>query len=691
MAKKISKLFEPIKIRNVTLKNRIVKTSQWFIYPEAEGFIGERIKKFYEAIAKGGVGLVIVEESVCEYPQGASNIPHIRLDDDKFIPGLKELAASIHKYDVPAFVQITHAGPAHYPFDGQQPMAPSSIDPPSEPSLAVAREMTRDEILRVIESYSQAALRVKKAGFDGCEVHLAHYALGNAFLSRYQNKRQDEFGCQSLENRARFGVSILKRTRELVGDDFVMGVRMSAVELGTLLGTTNEEAIEFAKMFEKAGADYIQSSGYGYNQYYVCWAPDQMVYPEAPKELKNFVKRIPEGALIEYAENIKKAISIPVSGVGRLDYENGEKAIKQGRIDMIWLGRRLMVDPAYPVKVKEGRFDDIRPCIGCMNCLSHLLLNDPIKCRWNGFMGREHELGCDGIDFPKTAKKKKVMVVGAGPGGMEAARVAALRGHEVHLYEKEKNLGGLLPLATFIKGTEFDDLSPALKWYEGQLKKISNIKINLGVEVNAAVVDKLKPDVVILSPGSTYELPKIPGIDSKIVVTTHQLKEKAQTYLKYIGSGAMSKLSKIYLPIGDHVAIVGGDLKGLEAAEFLVKRRKKVTVLEESDQLGEGMNVWIQYKFIPWMMSNPNITVHKGVTYDKIHDKGITVTTAEGKKLDIAADTVMIIEKDRKNYHLYDALKGKVPEIHIIGDAREDKNAWLEGTIHDAVTVGMKI
>lgn len=693
MAKKITKLFEPLKIRNVVLKNRIAKTSQWFIYPEADGSVGERIKKFYEAIAKGGVGLVIVEETPCEYPLGCSNIPHIRADDDKYIPGLKELAASIHKYDVSAFVQITHAGPCHKPFDGQQPIAPSVIDPPAEPNFAVPREMTKDEILRVIESYAQTALRIKKAGFDGCEIHLAHYALGNSFLSRYQNKRQDEFGCQSLENRARFGVNILKRTRELVGDDFVMGVRMSAIELGIPdgLGITNEEAVEFAKMFEKAGADYIQSSAYGYNEWVACWAPDQMVYPEVPKEAKSFAKRIPEGALIEYAEKIKKAVSIPVSGVGRLDYENGEKAIKQGRIDMVWLGRRLMVDPAYPNKVKEGRFDDIRPCIGCMNCLSHLLLNDPVKCRWNGFMGREHELGCDGIDFPKAAKKKKVMVIGAGPGGMEAARVAAMRGHEVHLYEKEKNLGGLLPLATFIKGTEFDDLSPALRWYEGQLKKMPNIKINLGVEVDAAVVDKLKPDAVILSPGSTYELPKIPGIDGANVVSTNQLKEKAQTYLKYLGSGAMSKLSKIYLPMGDHVAILGGDLKGLEAAEFLVKRRKKVTVLEESDQLGEGMNVWIQYKFIPWMMANPDITVHKGVKFEKIHEKGITVKTQEGRALEIEADTVMIIEKDKKNYRLYDALKGKVPEIHIIGDAKEDKNAWLEGTIHDAVTVGMKI
>ena len=691
MAKKIEKLFEPLTIRNVILKNRLVKTSQWFIYPEEDGNVGERIKAFYASIAKGGIGLVIVEESTCEHSLGASNVPHIRVDDDKFIPKLSELADVIHQHDTHCFVQITHAGPAHVMFDDQQPIAPSSIDPPAEPNFAIAREMTVEEIERVMESYAQAALRVKKAGFDGCEIHLAHYAMGNAFLSRIQNKRTDEYGCQSLESRAKFGTTILKRTRDLVGDDFVMGVRMSAVELGHPLGTTNEEAVEFAKMFEKAGADYIQSSAYGYNEFYVCWAPDQMTYPETPKALKTFAKRIPEGALLEYAENIKKAVSIPVSGVGRMGYENGEKALRKGRIDMVWIGRRVMVDPAYPNKVKEGRFDDIRPCIGCMNCVSHLLINDPIKCRWNGFMGREYELGCDGIDFPQVDKIKKVMVVGAGPGGMEAARVAALRGHNVHLYDKEKNLGGLIPLSAFIKGSEFDDVSLALKWYEGQLKKIPNLKINLGVEVDAATVAQLKPDAVILSPGSKYELPDIPGIDGPNVVSTNQLKEKAQTYLKYLGSGTMSKLSKIYLPMGNHVAILGGDLKGLEAAEFLVKRRKKVTILEESDQLGNGMNVWIQFKFLPWMEANPNITVHKGISYEKIHEKGVTIKTGEGKIIDIAADTVMIIEKDKKNYALYDAIKDKVPEIQIIGDAKENENAWFEGTIHSGVTAGMGV
>ena len=692
MSKKITKLFEPFKIKNVTLKNRLVKSSQWFIYPEQDGTVGERLKQFYATIAKGGVGLIIVEESCCEYPIGASDVPHIRLDDDKCIPGLAELVESIHQHDCKAFIQITHAGPAHKSHsDGQQPVAPSTIDPPAEPGMDLAREMTIDEVKEKIELYSQAALRTKKAGFDGCEIHLAHYAMGNSFLSRMQNKREDEYGCKTLEDRARFGCEILKRTRELVGPDHVVGVRMSAIELGHPDGTTNEEAVEFAKMFEKAGADYIQSSAYGYNEFFLCWAPDQVVYPEIPETAREFAKRIPEGALLKYAENIKKAVSIPVSGVGRMDYENGEKALKKGIIDLVWVGRRVMVDPEYPRKVQEGRFEDIRPCIGCMNCLSHLFDNTPVQCRWNAFMGHEYEFGCDGIDFEPAEKKKKVVVVGAGPGGMEAARVAAKRGHHVLLYDKEKNLGGLLPLASLIKGLEFDDVSQALTWFTYQLKKLDNVQINLGVEVTPELIDELQPDAVILSPGGKLELPDIPGVDGPNVVTSNQLKDKAKNYIKYLGSGLLSSLSKIYLPMGKRIVVVGGDLKGLEAAEFLVKRGRKVTVVEEGDVLGTGMNLWIQYKFLPWMEAHEDITAFTGVTYNEITSEGMTITTKEGEKKTLEADTIMIIEKDRANLDLYNALQGKVPEVYLIGDAKEDENAWMEGTSYDGAKVGVKI
>ncbi len=683
------KLFEPMKIKNVTLKNRFAKSSQWFIYPEADGTAGDRIKEFYATIAKGGVGLVIVEESICEYSLGASNVPHLRLDDDRFIPSLKGLAEAIHQHDCPAFVQITHAGPAHYPFDGQQPVAPSALEVPPEPGLSKARELTLTEIREKSEMYAQAALRVKKAGFDGCELHMAHYALGNSFLSRIQNKRTDEYGCQTLESRAKFACDTIRRTRELVGPDFVVGVRMSAIELGHPLGTTNEEAIAFAKMFEKSGVDYIQSSGYGYNEFAICWAPEQIAYPEAPPSATEFCAHIPSGSLIPYARNIKKAVSIPVSGVGRMDCDNGVKAIEDGSIDIVWLGRRLMADPAYPNKVKEGRLDDIRPCLGCMHCLERLIFNVPIECRWNTFMGHEFEMG-DGIDFAPAQKKKKVLVVGAGPGGMEAARVAALRGHEVHLYDREKSLGGQMPLAAFIKGNEFDDLSLALAWYERQLPK-AGVKVTLGKEVDAKVVQKLSPDAVIVAAGGRSEVPPIGGLTNNgNVVTTGKLKDKAKTYIKYLGSGLMASLSKIYLPVGKKVVVVGGDLKGMEAAEFLVKRGKQVVVVDEAEKLGEGMNVYLLSKLVPWLVSK-GVEMYESVKYDTVTSTGIVFKTKEGATRKIDADTVMVIEKDRKNIDLYEALKSKVPEVYIVGDAKEDKNAWLAGSVHDGARAGMAV
>jgi len=178
--KRYTHLLKPFQIKNVKFKNRMAKTSQWFVYPEPDGSVGERLKAFYASIAKGGVGLVIVEESSCEYSLGVSRMPHIRVDDDRFLPGLRELARVIHAYDCPAFVQITHAGPAHSPFDGQAPVAPSSIDPPAQPGFALARELDVEKIKDIIERYARAALRVKEAEFDGCEIHLGHYALGNA-------------------------------------------------------------------------------------------------------------------------------------------------------------------------------------------------------------------------------------------------------------------------------------------------------------------------------------------------------------------------------------------------------------------------------------------------------------------------------------------------------------------------------
>ncbi|MFA5654739.1 MAG: NAD(P)/FAD-dependent oxidoreductase, partial [Desulfomonilia bacterium] len=630
-----------------------------------------------ESIAKGGVGMIVIEETVFDWMRGCSNIPHLRLDDDRFIPGWQRLADVIHSYGTKCVVQITHAGPGHNQLiDNIQPVAPSAIDPPSEAAFDKARELSVAEIREIQECWAQAALRAKKAGLDGAEIHVAHYALGNSFLSRRQNKRHDEYGCDTLENRARFGVEIMKRVRELCGDDFVMGCRMSAREWGDPLGTTLEESVEFAQMFEKAGLDYIQASGYGYNEFWCCWAPTQLYWPEPVPSTKELRDRIPTGAMLPEAEAIRKAVRIPVSSSNGYTYESAARALNEDRTDLIWMGRNLMVDPAYPKKLEQGRIEDIRPCARCMHCVSTLRLNVPIECRWNAFMGHEHEIG-DGQDFTPAQRKKKVMVVGAGPGGMEAARVAGLRGHEVTLYDKVKWLGGLMPLAAFIKesGHDFDTVKPSLDWYERQLRKLPNVSIRLGVEVDAALVEKEKPDAIIISPGSKWVVPDIPGKDRKNVVTIRQLKGYSRSFFN-------KKAQKI--------VIIGGDLMGAESAEFFIRRGKQVVIIKEDEQLWRGMNLHLQLMWGPWVAAG-KVPIYTGVTYEEITDKGVRIKTKEGEEKLIEGDTVMIIAKDKKNDDLYRALQGKAPEVYLIGDGKEDANAWFDGAVHQGVRAALKL
>jgi 2,4-dienoyl-CoA reductase (NADPH2) len=380
--------------------------------------------------------------------------------------------------------------------------------------------------------------------------------------------------------------------------------------------------------------------------------------------------------MLPEAEAIRKAVKIPVSSSNGYTYESAARAINEDRVDLIWMGRNLMVDPAYPKKLQQGRIEDIRPCARCMHCVSTLRLNVPIECRWNAFMGHEHEIG-DGQDFTPAKRKKKVMVVGAGPGGMEAARVAALRGHEVTLYDKSKWLGGLMPLAAFIKesGYDFDTVKPTLDWYERQLRKLPNVTIRLGVEVDATLVEREKPDAIIISPGSKWVVPDIPGKDRKNVVTTGQLIGYSRGFFK-------DKAQKII--------ILGGDLKGAESAEFFIRRGKQVTILKEDEQLWSGMNLQLQLMWSPWIAAR-QVPVYTGVTYEEITDKGVRIRTKEGDEKLVEADVVMIIAQDKKNDDLYKALVGRAPEVYLIGDGKNDANAWFDGAVHQGARAALKL
>lgn len=686
MAGKYTALFQPLRLTpKVTLQNRIIKTAQWFIYPEPDGSVSERLIAFYRTLAAGGPGQITIEESICDYPLGASNMPHLRLDQDRFIPGLAKLASAIHEYGVPAIVQITHAGPAHNPNQpaGGQPIAPSSIRPPSEPTFAVAREMLLSEIELVIEKFAQAARRCQEAGFDGVELHSAHYALVNAFLSRRQNKRQDEFGCQTLENRARFPVRILQRMRELCGPDFVLGVRMNGREWGDPLGTTNEEAIAFARMFEAAGANYLQVSAYGYGPFWMAAFPDY-VDVLGPPEVKPFTRQIESGALLPDAAAIKKAVSIPVSGVGRLSFAAAERAVREGLVDLAAFGRHFMADPEFPLKLKEGREAEIRPCLGCLHCLHTLFLNQPVECRVNPFMGHELEM-----PITPAAKPKRVMVVGAGPAGLEAARVAALRGHHVSLYDRHSDLGGLIPMAAFIKSGGQDHLLPLLDWYEHELKRLK-VDFHFDQEVTVELVRKVAPDVVVLAVGGK---PLEPAVhDGNKVITTEALKQRAEGFVRTLGPDTLAALTKLFLPTGQKIVVVGSDLAGLETTEFLVNRGKKVTLVDQAPEIGRGVDIHLMVKYPLWLQA-AGVPVYTGVRqYKEVNREGLVIETKEGEIKTLACDTVMVVSQYGRNDALYHALANVVAERYLIGDAQSEVGpAYIHGAIHDGARVGLAV
>lgn len=683
------KLFEPFAIKGVKLRNRIVKSGQWTVYAEPDGAIGDRVVAYYDDLASGGVGLVTVEESVCDFPLGASRMPHIRLDDDRFIPGLKRLADAVHKHGCPIFIQITHAGPAHVPEDessGARPVAPSESDEPVEKEnvRVPPRALTIPEIREIVEKYAQAARRVKEAGFDGAEMHMAHYALGNAFLSRLQNRRTDEYGCQTLETRARFNLEILRRTREVVGPDFVMGVRMNSREWGHPLGTTLEEGIRFAQMFEAAGADYLQVSAYGYGKFQLATIPDLVRYPEPAPEAKPFVASIPKGALIPDAAAIREAVSIPVSGVGHLEPESANAVLEQGLVDLVCFGRRLLADPHFPRKLAAGEADRIRPCMRCNVCLHHILLSKPMRCRMNPYVGNELTM-----PIRRAEKPKKILVVGAGPSGLEAARIAAERGHQVEVYDRRNLFGGLMPLAAFIKGTETDDMNVAIDYFRRELDRL-RVPVHLGREVDMKLVDRLAPDAVVLATGSKVLPPTLEVEPGAPFATTDDQRNRAYPILSRLGSRVTDFLTKLYLPVGRHVIVVGGDLTGMETAEWLVKHGRQVTVVEAGDTLGVGLPVPWLVRLTPWLQAR-GATLLTNTTALRARRGGLDVREASGATRLVAADSILYVSKYAANDDLMDSLRGKGPEVHRAGDARGGEPGYVLEAIASGAAIGVRI
>jgi 2,4-dienoyl-CoA reductase (NADPH2) len=685
------KILEPGRIGSVKTRNRILKSGAGMLmWHEDDLHMKEDIKAFYEGIARGGVGLLIVESPTIDYPTGARWKERYRIDDDKYIKGLSELVSVIHKHGCPTFMQMNHDGPwqvklpfAPEPFYKGSPVgsSPTTVSSESDFHNEPPHALTVEEIQQIVDKFASAAVRAQKAGFDGVDINSASSHLLHNFLSPFWNRREDAYG-GSVENRARFTMEIIREIKKRLGQDFPVSVIINGMEIGQVCGIedrkclTPEDSRQTAKLLESAGADAIQVRSHWIGYHVGAYLPDSLFYPDAPIPLENIPKEYNSsrkgiGANIYLAAGIKQSISIPVTVVGRMDADLGEQLLREGKVDFIAMTRRLIADPEYPNKIAAGRMEDIAPCTGCDNCLGSR------RCRINGLVGTPFNT------IEKADKKKKVLVIGGGPAGMSAARVSALRGHDVTLYEKTDALGGLLPLASMVKGSHPEDLSLIIGYFKRQLHKLG-VKVVLGKEADLITIDAIKPDVVFLATGGVSTVPPIKGIDKSIVVSGVSLHRKLKFFLKFFKPQTLRELSKLFMPMGKRVIVIGGAIQGCELAEFLAKRGREVTIVEQKDMIGEGMVDALLAHLMIWF-EKKRVTLISGVKeYVEITNKGLTIIDKDGQRRTIEADTIASALPLTPLNSLLNGIQGKVAEVYPIGDCRDPL------LIADAIGTGLR-
>lgn len=695
---RFQKLLEPYHIGSVKTRNRMIKPGAAMLYShENDLYVNNRVKAFYDAMARGGIGLLVVESPIIDYPLGARWKRRHRIDDDKYIKGLYELTRLIHKYGCPTFMQMNHDGPWQtgswgdpIPLVTVQPIASSPVSMKSMNDFhnEIPRELTISEIEEIADKFANAAVRASQAGFDGVDINAASSHLLHNFLSPFWNRRQDIYG-GNLKNRARLLTDIVILIKRRLGKDFPVCVTINGVEVGQIAGlegsfVTPEDSVQTARLLEEAGADAIQVRSQWLGYHVAGFFPEALFYPEAPIPPRSFPPgydwtRKGMGAHVPLAAAIKRAVNIPVIAVGRLNPEMGEKFLREGQVDFIAFNRRLLADPEFPNKIASGKLDDIAPCTACHTCLDPGAVK---RCRINALLGSENP-----YEIRPANRQKKVLVIGGGPAGMEAARVAALKGHEVLLYEKSTGLGGLLPLAALVKGNDIEDLPAFVRYFKGQIRKLG-IKTEVGKEADLQAIKKINPDVVILATGGIPAVPDISGIERPIVINSGELHRKLRFYLRFLGSDILGWLTKVWMPVGKRVVIIGGSKHGCELAEFLVKRGRKVTIVDTAETLGDGMFHHLKCALFAWF-SRKGVTLIAGAKYEKITEKGLIILDRNGDRQLIEADTIIPALPLLPNTALFKNIEGLIPEVYAAGDCREPR--WIVDAIADGSRIARAI
>ncbi|HEY90785.1 MAG TPA: FAD-dependent oxidoreductase, partial [Dehalococcoidia bacterium] len=570
----------------------------------------------------------------------------LTLGDDSHIKGFRDLAGAVHKYGTKIAVQLQHS--SWEVRDG----APVQVGP--SPVIVPARvmgisgipthELTIEEINEIIDWFAAAAGRAKEAGCDGVEIHGAHQYLVASFLSATTNQRQDKYG-GPVENRARLMVEIIKATREVVGPDFPVWPRLNGQEFGIENGVTIEETEQIVPLLVEAGAQAIHVSGYG----------------AGSSAIRAPISDRP-GFLVPLAERVRKVTVVPVIAVGRLGAELGEQVLSEGKADFIAIGRRLMADPELPNKSGEGRLDEINPCINCMDCIERPVTDGHgCACAVNAAMGRERD-----YEITPAAVSRKVVVAGGGPAGMEAARVASRRGHQVVLFEEESALGGQLKVAALPPYKE--DIALLTDYMSKQVSE-AGVEVRVSTKASPETITGIRPDAVIIATGGLPITPDIPGVKGSNVFT-------AQDVL----AGKVAT--------GQNIVIIGGGMVGCETGHFLAEQGKSVTIVEMLKRMAADVSPMVRRRLMDGLREK-NVSLLTQVTCEEIHAGAVTVSAAEGEKQTIPADSVVLAVGYRPDNDLFKALEGKVPVVRCIGDSSEPRR--IRETIDDGYRAGLSV
>ena len=688
----------------VKTRNRIIKTANGTSFMEDDQTCGPRMIAYYERLAKGGVGFLVVESCGVEYPLGIQhahydadgNLIHgvqLHFDDDKFIPGFAKLTERVHKHGCPVSIQFQHAGPWNptglLPADrSKRDTCAASAMTAEElpgPDFNIPRAYTKQEVEDQIDHWAGAAERAYKAGFDACEINHGTCHQGATFLSRVWNKREDEYGAQNFENRTRFLRNCISEAKRRCGKNFAVHCLFNIVEYNHPKATTLEEGVEMAAVVAQV-ADGINCRAERYGHRGGLIQPDRILYPEPPCDLPKDLdwSRKGKGATVPLVEAVKtKVKNIPVWTACRLDPVIGEEYLQKGSLDFVGMTRRLLADPELPNKVRDGRYDDIRWCNGCLHCFDVRNKNMKLECRTNATLGREL---IPEFQSRPPVKKKKVMVVGGGPSGMEAARVAAKRGHDVTLYEKGSFLGGLIPVAAIVKDLETEDLTLFVTYLKGQLQK-EGVTVHMKTEVTPALVKGVKPDALVIAAGPDHEKLNLPGAVPPKFVMAEKMHNMSKMALKFFTSRQLEKLSKIFQPgIGKSVVILGGTLHGYELAEFLAKRGRMVTIVHNgpASELGDRMTIDDVQLIGPWFKQK-HVSIWTDAEYKEITDRGLKMAQHGRLVYEIQGKNVIDTQDLVPNQKIVERLSGLVAETHVIGSCREP------GLIVDAIREGALI